>query len=104
MTNLSLVSHDRIQKDPRKLAYLYPKMPVGRYKEQTDEYYRLMALKSAEDTAKASNALLVPSTCLHRRRRDPQRRVMLFGRTYYVVPQDDLTEMDLEKYKLACEG
>lgn len=102
MTNLSLVANERILKDPRKLAFLYPKMPVGRYKEQTDEYYRLLTLKAAEEVAKASNGILLPSSCLHRRRRDPARRVMIFGRTYYVVPEDDVSEMEKEKYKLVC--
>lgn len=100
---LSLVVNERIRRDPRKLAYLHPRLPLSRYKEQTDEYYQELALKAAEDAARAAGAVLVPSTCLHRRKRQSERRTMIYGRTYYVYQLDDLTPMELEKYKLACE-
>lgn len=104
MTNLSLVASESLQRDPRKLAFLYPTIPASRYKALTDEHYRLLTIKAAEDAARASGGILMPSTCLHRRRREPERRLMIFGRTYYVIPADELTEMEIEKYKLACLG
>lgn len=102
MTNLSLVDSDRLQKDPRKLAFLYPKMSVGHFKNQVDEYYRLITIKAAEEAAKAANSLLLPSGCLNHRRRDPKRRLMIFGKNYYVIPLDDVTDLEIAKYKLVC--
>lgn len=102
MVHLSLVADAKIERDPRKLAYLYPKMPLRRYKELVDEYYRNLTLRAAEQLAHMSGCVLLPSACVHHRRRDPARRMMLFGRTYYSVPEEELTELEQAKYLILC--
>ena len=99
MNSLSLVQPERIARDPRKLAYLYPNMPVSRYKAQVDEYYRLTCLAALEQVAKMQNAKLIPASIIHHRRRDTARRITLFGRAYYVIDDDDLTDLEIEKYR-----
>jgi hypothetical protein len=96
------VASNKINKHPRNLAYLYPKMSLMSFHDRVNEYYQLLALKSAEDTARALNALLLPSACLHHRRRDPARRVMINGRNYYIIPQDEVTELEWAKYRTLC--
>lgn len=102
MERLSLVADAKIERDPRKLAYLYPSMPLRRYKELVDEYYRNLALRAAEQMAQMSGCVLLPSACVHHKRRDPARRLMLFGRTYYSVPEDEMTELEHAKYQSFC--
>lgn len=104
MNELSLVDYTKLEKDPRKLAYLFPSMPAWRYKEKTDEYYRQLCLQAVEIVVKMTGCVLMPSTCLHHRRRDPQRRILIFGRTYYVLDPDALTKAEIVKYRAFCEG
>lgn len=102
LSNLSLVNPQKIAKDPRKLAYLYPRMPASRYKLRTDDFYRCLTLKIAEDVAAAAGCVLIPATCIHYRRRDPARRVRINGHNYYVMPRDCLTRLEKKKYEDAC--
>lgn len=46
---------------------------------------------------------LLPSSCVHHRRRDPQRRVTLHGRSYYLVAAEDVTELEEAKYQAICQ-
>lgn len=102
MTNLSLVADEKIEKDPRKIAFLYPKMPVGRYKKLVDEYYRNRTLRAAEQIAKKFGSILIPASCLHHRRRNPDLRLMVLGRAYYCIQEDDLTDLEKIKYQYVC--
>ena len=102
--SLSLVPKNLIDKDPTKLAYHFPQMPVGRFKQRTDGYYRARTIKAVEDTLALVGAVLLPSSCIHHKRRDPSRRTVLYGRTYYVVAETDMTDLEWEKYKCICEG
>lgn len=104
MQSLSLVPSKSIAKDPTKLAYLYPRMPVGRYKEQTDTYYRAMTIRAVEEALKPFGAVLIPSKCVHHKRRDPERRIMIYGRTYYTVQADTMTDLEAAKYAIMCGG
>ncbi|WP_298737657.1 hypothetical protein [uncultured Chitinophaga sp.] len=99
---LSLVANEKIERDPRKLAYLYPKMPVGRYKDLVDEYYRNTTLRAAEQIAQMSGCILVPSRCLNHKRRDSSRRLMVLGYAYYNIPEDELTDLERAKYIELC--
>lgn len=100
---LSLVDQSKLEKDPRKLAFLYPRMPASRYKEKTEEYYRQLCLQRIEAVARMHDSLLVPAPCIHHKRRDPKRRLTVFGRTYYVIPEDELTRLEEAKYRAACQ-
>lgn len=94
----SLVDRSKISRDPRKLAYLYPSMPVRRYKELTEDYHRSMTLAAIEQVARMMHCVLMPASCIHHDRRRPDRRMQLHGRTYYVVEIDDVTELEWAKY------
>lgn len=97
--NLSIVDDSKLQKDPRRLAFLRPNLPLFRFRELTDNWYKSASLKAAEEVAKIAGKVLVPSGCMNKKRRDPQRRVMLFGRTYYVLDESEMTEIEKEKYQ-----
>lgn len=100
---LSLVPESKLKYDPRKLPYLYPSMSAASYKKRTDEYYRLLTIKHLEEIAAMSEAVLLPSACVHHKRRNPQKRIQVFGRTYYLVQRDDLTPLEEAKYRIMCE-
>lgn len=86
------------------MAYLYPKMPVARYKAQTDEYYRLLTIQAAETVAALSGTVLLPAVCVHHKRRNAERRMTIHGRTYYVVSETDMTPLEYDKYREICRG
>lgn len=102
LRKLSLIDRSRLQRDPRKLAYLYPRMPVTRYKAQTEEYYHDITIKTVEDVAKMAGLVIVPASCVHHKRREASKRIFLFGRSYYVRKIEDLTPIELAKYKEQC--
>jgi hypothetical protein len=97
--NLSIVDEKKLQRDPRRLAFLRPNLPLFRFREMTDDYYKSMCLKAAEEVAMICGNVLVPSSCMNKKRRDPQRRVMLFGRTYYILHESEMTNVEKEKYR-----
>lgn len=92
------------RKDPRKLAYLYPKMPVIRYKQLTERYYHDLTLEALTKAVQALGGYLVPASCVHHRRRDPDRRIFIFGRAYYAIHGDEITELEMAKYQAIMEG
>lgn len=77
-------------------------MPVGIYKDRVDEYYRNVCLKTVERVAALSHSVVLPSNCVHHSRRDAERRIVLFGKSYYIFAQDDLTMLEAEKYRIVC--
>lgn len=99
MNNATLVDREVLKKDPRKLAFLYPRMPVIRYKKLTEQYYHELAIQAVEQAGKALNGYILPAACVHHRRKDPAKRISLFGRSYYAIPADDITPLELAKYK-----
>lgn len=101
MQSMTLVSYDKIEKDPRNLAYLFPSMPVGKYKRATEEYYKNKSLKAIEDAARINNQLLIPGNCLHweRKKRFKDQNLVFFGRAYYLIDYDDLTDLEIAKYE-----
>lgn len=98
----SLVNQSAIQKDPRKLAFLSPRMPVIRYKELTEIYHRNLTIIAVEKVVNMLNCVLLPASCIHHDRRRPDRRMMLHGRTYYIFEIDDVTELEWAKYRTMC--
>lgn len=101
---LRLVNPNKLKKDPRKLPYLYPNMSVYRYKDQTEEFYRLYVLHLIEKMAQMFDCVLLPSSCVHHRRRNADRRIMIFGRSYYITHINNLTDLEWEKYRIMCEN
>jgi hypothetical protein len=95
----SLVDRTAMKRDPRKLAFLYPKMPVKRYKELTEDYHRKMALMTVEQVTNMFDCVLLPASCIHHSRRVSERRLLLHGKTYYVYFRDDVTELEWAKYQ-----
>lgn len=63
---------------------------------------RLMCLKAAEKTAEAAGFVLLPAICVHHKRRNPERRMTLFQRAYYLVPECDMTPGEFEKFRVVC--
>lgn len=104
MKSYSLVNRRRIERDPRKLAYLYPNMPVGRFKQAVDDYYRNVTVKTIEDVVHMVGLKLVPASCVHHKRREADKRIHILGRTYYVRDPADLTPLEMEKYRAICAG
>jgi len=101
---LSLINPEKLEKDPTKLLYLYPSMPKIRYAKQVDAYYKAQAIAAAEKVAKANGCLLVPTKCIHYKRKDQSKRVVIYGRSYYIMSRDDMTDLEWEKYKIFCEN
>lgn len=101
MPKLSLVANSRIE-DPRKLPYLFRKMPAIRYKELSEEYYRTKSLQAVEEAAQMGGMIVVPSICVHHKRRQADRRISLLGRTYYLLREDEMTDLELAKYRSLC--
>lgn len=66
-------------------------------------YYRAQAIAAAEKAAKANHCLLVPARCIHYKRRDQSKRIVLYGRSYYIMHKDDMTDLEWAKYKAVCE-
>lgn len=99
MMQTSLVDQTQLQKDPRKLAFKYPRMPVIRYKELTESYHRSLTIVAAEQVSKMFGCVLLPAPCVHHDRRRPDRRMMIHGRTYYVFEADDITDLEWAKYQ-----
>lgn len=95
----SLVDRTAIKRDPRKLAYLYPKMPVSRYKELTEEFHRRVSIVAVERVVAMFQSVLLPASCVHHARRKSDQRLLLYGKTYYVFNQDDVTELEWAKYQ-----
>lgn len=100
MSRLSLVTN-RIR-DPRKLPYLYRTMPASRYKELSEDYYRTKSLEAVEEAAQIGGLIVVPSACIHHKRRQADRRISLLGRTYYLLREDEMTDLELAKYRSLC--
>lgn len=103
MTTLSLVNQAEIEKDPSKLLYHYPSIPKMRYAKMVDKYYRALAIRAAEDAAKANQCLLVPARCINYKRKDLSKRVIIYGKSYYIMSIDDMTEIEIQKYRIVCE-
>lgn len=101
--SLSLVDREKLSKDPRKLVFLFPKLPLVRYKSMAEDYHRGVTVLAAERIASMFNSVLLPSTCVHHSRRRPERRLMLYGRTYYIVERDLLTPTEWKKYQEICK-
>lgn len=101
---MTLVNLDQIQRDPRKLPYLYPKMPASRYKELSETYHRCLTILALEKVSAMFGAVLIPSSCVHHDRRRADRRIMVHGRTYYVMDETEVTPLEWAKYKAICPG
>lgn len=101
MSRLSLVATSKIQ-DPRKLPFLYRTMPASRYKQLSEEYYRAKCLQAVEQAAQMGGMVAVPSVCVHHKRRQADRRISLLGRTYYLLREDEMTDLELAKYRSLC--
>lgn len=102
MNNLSLVDPNQLQKDPRKLAFKFPKMPVIRYKELTEIFHRSLTIIAVEKVVKMLGCVLMPAPCVHHDRRRADRRLMIHGRTYYVIEIDEVTDLEWAKYQARC--
>lgn len=94
----------RVRRDPRKLAYLFPSMPVGRFKNAVDAYYKDITLKTIEDVARMAGMVVVPASCIHHQNRKAARRVHVIGRAYYILKIDELTLTERMRYRDACGG
>ena len=101
---LSLIDNDVLNKNPKNLVYLYPSMPKIRLAEKMETYYRAQTIRAAEQAAFTISSLLVPASCIHYKRRDQNKRVVLFGRSYYIVRRDQMTYLEMQKYVDACGG
>ena len=100
---LSLIDPEVVAKDPTKLLYLYPSVPKIRYAKMVDNYYRAQAILAAEKAAKANHCYLVPARCINYKRRDQSKRIVLYGRSYYVMSMDEMTDVEMAKYKAVCD-
>lgn len=93
METLSIAK--RFDRDPRKLAYLCPRLPLWRYKEIVEDWHRAAAIRAAEEVARMFGAYLLPASCVHHKRRRSDRRLMIYGRNYYVM--QELTALERQK-------
>lgn len=101
MQSLTLVKTEKIKRDPRNLPYLYPSMPLTKYKKISEEYFKNKTLKAIEDAARINNQVLLPQHCLHweRKKKFADRNLKFFGRSYYLISYDDLTDLEIAKYE-----
>lgn len=100
MTNLSIVPANKIRKDPRNFAHLYPSMPLYKYKKATEDWYRLKCVRALEEVASMQGLFVVPAICIHwaRKKKLSDRHVDLFGRSYYLLSEKQLTKSERIKY------
>lgn len=96
----SIVPQSKIDKDPRNLAYFYPRMPVTKYAKMTNEYFYWRMVLVAEDVARLEGKLLIPAECLHweRKKKLSERMVNVFKKSFYLMTDDELTNKEREKY------
>jgi len=97
MKKLSLVDPSRLR-DPRGLLFKFPSMPAIKYKYISDRFYRNYTLDVAEKIAAMFGCYLVPAACVHHRRKNPERRIMIHGHSYYVRHPDEMNEIEYEKF------
>lgn len=95
---MGLVKSQDIARDPRQLAYLYPSMPLVRYIKISNKYHIKKAIKSVEDALSKLDYILLPANCVSHRRRNANRRIQIYGQTFYVRHRLELTGKEMIKY------
>jgi hypothetical protein len=97
----SIVPLDKIEKDPRNLAYFYPRMPVTKYAKMTNEYFFWRMVQVAEAVAKLEGKLLIPASCIHweRKKKLSERMVSVFKQSFYLMTAAELTKNEKKKYE-----
>lgn len=98
---LSVVPQRKVR-DPRQLLYHYPSMPAIRYAQLMQEYHHDSLLRLAEDMAKGLGYLLVPSCCLHWRKKQEvalERQVNVGKNTYYMLKQEEIPPRSYKKFR-----
>lgn len=96
----SIVPVHKIQKDPRNFAFLFPSMPLRKYKDATDQWYKWKAIKALEEVAAMAGKYVLPATCVHwsRKKKLHHRRVELHGRSYYILSKQEMSKTEKKRY------
>lgn len=100
-----LVPANKIEKDPRNLPYLFPSMPLTRYAKIINQYINWKLLALAEDIARIEGKRVIPSQCLHweRKKKYEDKSIRIARRSFYLMDEDELTDLEWEKYRSFCE-
>jgi len=88
-------------RDPRQLLYHYPSLPAVRYAQLMQEYHHDSLLRLAEDLSRRLGYLLVPSSCLHWRKKQEiaiDRLVSVGKNTYYMLKREEMPEKAYQKF------
>lgn len=98
---MSIVPIEKVQDDPQRFLYRFPKMNAVRYHKMQEEYSFWKTVQVAELVASMSGLLLVPSSCIHWQRKlelDVKRRIIIKKRAFYLMQESDMTRMEKQKY------
>jgi hypothetical protein len=98
--SMTLVPENALDNDPRTLPYYFKSMPVRRYSKISSQYYYWRLVKVMEQAAQMYGRVLVPAICFPWRRRAAFKdyQLIVFGKAFYNLDFDKLTDKEKEKY------
>lgn len=106
LDEFSLVPGDYKAKDPRQLAYMFPRSIMSSeqkfisYNKKMQTFLFYHSLDVAEQMARLMDYILLPAACIHwRRARDlgAKRRVQVGRNIFYLVKQSELNKNEINK-------
>lgn len=106
LNGFSFVPDDFRRKDPRALAYHCRKSIIQNegnfiaYVRQLQSFYHYQNLDVAEQMARITNSILVPTDCLHWRRAAHfnDRRVQIGKNAFYLMKEHEMTDIEKGKF------
>ncbi|MEK4427605.1 hypothetical protein [Solibacillus sp. FSL K6-1523] len=106
LSDFSLVPGDYKTKDPRQLAYLFPRSIMSSeqkfisYNKKMQTFLFYHSLEVAEHMAKLMDYILLPAGCIHWRRAKAlgdKRRVPVGRNIFYLVKYQELNKNEINK-------
>lgn len=97
---MTIVPADILDKDPRNLPYHFKSMSIVAYYKASAKYYFWRLVKTIEDAAKQNGKILVPSECLHWRKKKALKdfHITVFKKGFYQVRITELSENEKREY------
>ena len=100
VNKVSVVKQNYNEKDPRKLAYLYPSINIVVYAKKVQEFCFYQSLDVAEDLANRQGYLLLPYSCMHWTRAKnyaDDRKVKIGRKSFFMMKPHELTKNEINK-------
>lgn len=105
----TIVPQEALKKgDPQKILYHFPSIHPVKYIKMSRDYHFWKAVSLCESAAKMAGRVLVPGNCIHWERKArtyKDRRVSIYGKPYFILSLEEMTQAEKDKYELAlAEG